>query len=757
MLSPNPVGVGQTLVITLQLNQLITNAQGFECTITDSGGNVVDHQGPIAGNPVAAQWFTWIPTEAGNYTVTGTWSGSGQYAKSTGTAALIVQEDPIPNVASVPLPVDSWMRPVYGENKDWWRVADNWLMFSYDRSDKPERRQSCFAPYTSAPESSHILWTKPIQFGGIVGGRLGDNTYYTGNSYEQHYIPIIINGLIIYTVNSPDGSTTWGTQCIDLYTGEEVWYLDRTDLAFAQTMLINNVNEHGVLPYLWFGSIGGMFGSGGGDYDIYDPFTGKQLFSITGVPSGTMTFGPNGELLVYRLSGGTLSMWSSHQAMGATNTQSSFTPSGTISGSGTVWETSLQGATGNLALINPDEGFVLLAPSSGFGSSGGSQTHVAYSIPTDYSSPGSSISPLWSSPRTSLGEMRLSANIGDGAYAIFDAGPLTFEIYNMTTGDLIRKTEALESGWGTFTYVHHIAYGKLISIGYDGYIHAFDVTQDSTDNDWHYYLGNSGLENAYGSYPTWNGMTIADEKVFVCADEHSADAIPWRGGKLWVVDIPTGELAWEISGWHKVPVISDGIATAVNCLDMQIYTFGKGPSATTVSAPDVAVPLGSSIVITGTVTDQTPSSKDTPAISDEWMSAWMEYMYMQKPYPEDATGVEVYLEVIDSNDNKYIIGTTTTDNTGNFGFTYTPEIPGNFTVIATFPGSNSYDMSIAKTYFTISEAEDDSAAAEYPRYGTDEWPAYPQYTTTELLIIVAVVVAIVVGVINLVLLLRKRK
>ena len=163
-------------------------------------------------------------------------------------------------------------------------------------------------------------------------------------------------------------------------------------------------------------------------------------------------------------------------------------------------------------------------------------------------------------------------------------------------------------------------------------------------------------------------------------------------------------------------------------------------------------------MITGSVTDQTQCSKGTPCISDEWMSEWMEYLHMQKPYPEDATGVEVYLEVTDDNNNTYIIGTTTTDNTGAFGFMYTPEIWGNFTVTATFPGSNSYGMSLAKTYFAVSE-EGIAEAPEYPEYGSDQWPAYPNtlsYTTLDLALMAAVVVAIVIGVVNL-LMLRKRK
>ncbi len=84
------------------------------------------------------------------------------------------------------------------------------------------------------------------------------------------------------------------------------------------------------------------------------------------------------------------------------------------------------------------------------------------------------------------------------------------------------------------------------------------------------------------------------------------------------------------------------------------------------------------------------------------MSQWMEYVYMQKPMPTNVTGVPVTLSVIDSNGNNRQIGTTTTDSSGTFASTWTPDIPGNYTVIATFAGSQSYYGSNAETHFYAS-------------------------------------------------------
>ena len=80
----------------------------------------------------------------------------------------------------------------------------------------------------------------------------------------------------------------------------------------------------------------------------------------------------------------------------------------------------------------------------------------------------------------------------------------------------------------------------------------------------------------------------------------------------------------------------------------------------------------------------------------------METVYEQQPMPNNITGVPVTLSVIDSNGNSRQIGTTTTNAMGTYGFTWTPNIAGNYTVIATFAGSGSYYGSSAETYFYAS-------------------------------------------------------
>jgi hypothetical protein len=91
------------------------------------------------------------------------------------------------------------------------------------------------------------------------------------------------------------------------------------------------------------------------------------------------------------------------------------------------------------------------------------------------------------------------------------------------------------------------------------------------------------------------------------------------------------------------------------------------------------------------------------------MGEWMEYVYMQKPKPTDVTGVEVIITVLDPNNNGYEVARTTSDASGFFSAVFTPEVPGEYTVVATFAGSESYWQSSAETALYVEEAPQPSS------------------------------------------------
>ena len=59
----------------------------------------------------------------------------------------------------------------------------------------------------------------------------------------------------------------------------------------------------------------------------------------------------------------------------------------------------------------------------------------------------------------------------------------------------------------------------------------------------------------------------------------------------------------------------------------------------------------------------------------------------------------VTISVVDANGNYRPIGTTTSNVYGTYSLTWTPDISGNYTVIANFAGSESYYPSSAATAF----------------------------------------------------------
>ena len=125
-------------------------------------------------------------------------------------------------------------------------------------------------------------------------------------------------------------------------------------------------------------------------------------------------------------------------------------------------------------------------------------------------------------------------------------------------------------------------------------------------------------------------------------------------------------------------------------------------------------------MIQGTVTDQSPGqtclgipAAGTPAISDDSMSDWMAYLYMQQPKPTDATGVPVTLTAIDPNGTPIDIGTVTSDMNGHFGSMWTPPVPGDYTITATFAGSNTYFGSSTETAIGVSQATGEHSVHNY--------------------------------------------
>ncbi|MCX8153559.1 MAG: hypothetical protein N3E52_03895, partial [Candidatus Bathyarchaeota archaeon] len=216
-------------------------------------------------------------------------------------------------------------------------------------------------------------------------------------------------------------------------------------------------------------------------------------------------------------------------------------------------------------------------------------------------------------------------------------------------------------------------------------------------------------------YTLFHGVT-ADRKIYIGTHEHSADTPLLKGAKVRCLDVDTGKEVWTMLGWAHpgTMAIADGVLIYWNNYDHKVYAVGKGPSEMTISIADDVVPYGQKVLVKGTVTDISAGTKQAeqaarfpngvPAVSDESMGAWMEYVYMQKPRPANVKGVEVIIEVHDPNGNYYEVARTTSDSNGFFKATFEPAVPGEYTVIARFAGSESYWPSYAETAIYVEEA-----------------------------------------------------
>jgi hypothetical protein len=199
--------------------------------------------------------------------------------------------------------------------------------------------------------------------------------------------------------------------------------------------------------------------------------------------------------------------------------------------------------------------------------------------------------------------------------------------------------------------------------------------------------------------------------------------------------------------------------TTLNAYDNQIYAYGKGPTATTVTVPNIGVTTATPITISGTVLDISAGTKQqapamnfpygVPAVSDASQTDWMKYIYMQQPCPNNVTGVPVSISVLDSNGNYREIGSTTSDGSGTYSFVWTPDIEGSFSVIANFAGSESYYPSNAEAHFFASAS---ATVAPTPATQTSSTADTYFVPAVAAIIIVLIIILVMLGM----LLFRKR-
>ncbi len=785
-ITPNPVGVGQGAQIRLFLSVFPPNAtlfyHGFQYTITMPDGTTRT-SGPFTSDSNGAYDFQFIPSIVGTYTIQFKFPGQ-TFSMPTVTinrlpsqtqTTFTVQQEQIRPWPDTPLPTDYWTRPISAEFREWGSISGNWLMGGYNAAGRWYADAAAFNPYTTAPRSPHIVWTKDANLGGLIGGEYGADNYYTGIQYDSLVSPpIIILGRMYYrlfpSLSGATGRHYPGFVCVDLRTGQELWRNTTGNIDIGQIYVSRGANGQGGRAFLWDTS--------STTWTVYDAWSGQQRWILSGALNHGgrwVLYGPNGDIYTYH-TGGTsanpwLLMWNSTRAWErygwfSMNTLRSDRP-GTFNWTlGIQWNVTVPSVVAwgfgspSLSAADPSRDVVMLAATPPEAPNGGRQVQMGYDALTG--------TQLWIANRTFLGGLNARTATGEGMLVQMNMATLRRSGFDVKTGKEMWMSDPTAAPWGMYTAQGMNAYGKAYSGSYDGYMRAFDLSNGK--QVWEYYSGNSGLETPYGTWPVFNGPTIGSYVVFGGYSEHTPNTPLYRGGKTFALDAQTGKELWTINAWLSLRALADGYLVTVNAYDNQIYVIGKGPSATTISAPQTAVPKGSSVMITGTVTDQSPGKPGTPAIADENMSAWMEYLYMQKPIPSDVKGVPVMLTATGPDGSVFNIGTVTTEMSGVFGLKWTPPAEGTYKVTATFMGSDSYGSSYAETFVGV-----DAAPAASPTATPTPTPATPPTATptataspspapqpeagpsTDMYIIAAAAVVIIVVVAVAAVILRRRK
>ena len=342
--------------------------------------------------------------------------------------------------------------------------------------------------------------------------------------------------------------------------------------------------------------------------------------------------------------------------------------------------------------------------------------------------------------------------------------------WNLATGALAWTGQEMDYPWGASAfgaYAVQSAYGLFYWETYDG-IYGYNWTNGQIA--WHfkaqanYPFDTNYYDNGTALNPFDEGAMVAGGMIYSYNNEHSAINPVARGWNLYTVNATTGAEVWNCSTPGGIGAISDGYMFADSYYDGYMYVFGRGQSATAVTA----TPEGTSVLIQGTVLDKSPSDQgsttnptarldsptNVPCVSDASMSSYMNYLYMQIPIPSgySVTGVPVQLYATDQSGNTISIGTTTTGGLTGFNYAWTPPSSGLWTIQAVFAGDDSYGSSFAGTGAIY------NAPAATPTPAPTTISQSNLATTTDIMTYIAVVgIAIIIAIaIATVLLLRKR-
>ncbi len=759
---PNPVGVNQTFLVNIwitpatHVSRSITN---YYVTITKPNGNV-DEVGPITSyeGDVTA-WFEYTADQVGEWKIkfhfdgdhlpalnasATMFSGPTQLApayyqpSSSPELTLTVQEDPVMSWPPAPLPTDYWTRPVSPENREWVSILGKYpyagFMVNPPEDTNAYASNYRFTPYVQGPLTAHVVWRRLGALSGLIGGDMGTTMVGSGEGTYAGTPNIVFQGRCYQSVTKAGGEDV--LQCYDLRTGEIYWEIanpvpgSQGWFGYSPGTLTGITVSKGmeVVPGATSSAVGqqsALISVGSRLYKV-NPYTGAISLNVSGM-SGTYYRDP------FVLSVQNLGTGMSQGPYRLIN----WTTAGTETNFTNRIMSNITWPFSSLGVVDYEAGVAVSASPitpPEFGAWMGS-TIAAADLYTG--------ALKWNITDTDTIYSTSTAVADHSKFAVCMMNR-HWNAYNLADGSKAWESELADYPWGFgWGYTVASAYGNLIGLAYDG-VYAFDW--DTGDIAWKFSAGYSGYETPYSTWSWMSSPQIADGKVYVSNGEHSPTTPITRGWRLFCVDAKTGEGIWNITGGMTPGAIADGYLTADDRYDGYMYVFGKGQSKTTIATSDGVISKGGSILITGTVMDESPGQPNTPCVSEESMTEWMEYLHMQHEIPADVKGVSVSIDAVDPNGNSQHIADVTSDMSGIFKTLWTPDLAGEYTITATFMGDNSYGSSWAETAVGVVEASQTATPSEQPQ--TTQPPIEIYFAVSTIAIIIAIAI---VGVI-----LRKR-
>jgi outer membrane protein assembly factor BamB len=731
--NPHVIGTGQQMLVNLwiypspcgpnfemgspspwhfnNITVTFTRPDGTKDTFAPLDGSA-SSLGLVAGQTeeIGAIWFMYTPAQLGNWSVSFSFPGetytalnySVYYKPSTSQpVTFTVQKDPVQVTQPVQLPTGYWTRPISAENREWYSISGDWLgAATYGPSGlqgMPGNIYGSYNPYSTAPNSAHILWKTQVSWGGLIGGGWGSisNNYYVDHpSGGTVFItPIIIGGRLYYSIPGTAGTSngwpdaTYGstanmiTYCRDLRTGEVYWTIPGKITNAVESTIPSalNANSGTSVPEIW--------GYNGTAWTRWNAWTGVQdlVIPITNASIGSPNWINNN--IAYCLNQGAWNSTTMRRSFDRLIMWNASLYTGGDWNTGVQWVANLQqsdgtgpgeGSRGSSIQILPNLGMILVytlgeSKYYAFDLNSGKQLWVH-----DIGFPVMAILPM---PETAL--------------IAYDTSSMTLHSWDIKTWTEKWSVQLGVYPWGSdMALFGSFAYNNLYIGAYDGRLYCIDTATGKVT--WSFYTGDT-TETPFGTWSVAARNVVADGKVYFTCGEHSPTQPRTRGNQMFCVDALTGKKIWNLTtaaAYASLAVADGYLINPTNEYDGFMYCFGKGQTATTVSAPQTAIAKGSSILVSGTVMDLSPAQPNTAAVSDDSMSEWMDYLHMQNATllnsPPTPTGVTVTLTATAPDGTTINIGETTSDGYGKFYYTWTPPNTGLYKIQATFAGSESY-------------------------------------------------------------------